>query len=239
VRAREPALKQVGGQALLEWLAELWFVYHDLWPALAGDDEHDEWSLLDGERRSSWFSYAHIWKQLDPSSDLDRLGIDGPYDPFAPLRREFQRFVHGHKLIAMWKSYAGKDEKGTARGVIRLDLGDGRCLIGEGRCRLRDFLPAPLLAETIAVDLALVQIVERTRDYVAGRLTPLDDDGARDRVGDLPDSPLLQLPALSDDDFYEILTAWMGPNASERQRQDAWTFASVERHQDDENRDRW
>jgi Protein of unknown function (DUF2726) len=239
VRAREPALKQVGDQALLEWLAELWFVYHDLWPTLrsAGDDEHGE--LLDGEPRLSWFNYARIWQQLDPSSDLDRHGIDGPYDPFGPFRREFQRFVHGRKVVGMWKSYAREDERGNARGVIRLDLDDERCLIGEGRCQLRQFIRAPLLAETIALDLALVEIVERIRDYAAGRLAPLDDAVARHRIGDLAYSSALQLPALSDEDFYEIMLSWLGPDASESQRRNAWMFAYVDRHEDDEDRDRW
>lgn len=237
VRAREPALKQVGDQALLEWLAELWFVYHDLWPALHADDE--DRGLLDSEPRPSWFNYARIWQQLDPSHDLDRHGIDGPYDPFGPFRREFQRFVHGRKVAGMWKSYAGEDQHGTARGVIRLDLDDKRCLVGEGRCQLRQFIRAPLLAETVALDLALMDIVKRTRDYAAGRFAPLDDATARRRIGDLPYSPVLQLPALSDDDFYEITLSWLGPNASESQREKAWMFAHVDRYEDEEDRDRW
>jgi hypothetical protein len=239
VRAREPALKQIGDQALLEWLAELWFVYHDLWPVVAGGDDDDDRDLFDERRRSSWFSYARIWQQLDPSGDLDRHRIAGPYDPFGAFRHEFQRFVHGHKAVGMWRSYAGEDDQGIARGVIRLDLDGHGCLLGEGRCRLQHFIPAPLLAQTIALDLALVEIVEQTRDYTAGRRAPIDDAAAGERIGDLPLSPLLQLPALSDDDFYEIALSWLGPNASEAQRQDAWMFAHVDRHQDDEDRDRW
>jgi hypothetical protein len=237
VRAREPALKQIGDRALLEWLAELWFVYHDLYAALSSaDEDRDPFDDEDG-RLLGRFSYARIWQHLYGGGDVDRLGLDGPYDPFAVLRREFQRFVHGRKVVGMWEAYVGEDPRGTAHGAILLDLGEGRYLVGEGRCQLRHFISAPLLAQTIALDLALVQMVERARAFAAGRLAPIQEAAARDRARELQRSPLLHLPALSDDDFYEVLLSWLGPDPSERQRQEVWMFAHVERHDDD--RDHW
>jgi hypothetical protein len=63
----------------------------------------------------------------------------------------------------------------------------------------------------------------------------LDADAVHALVGDLPRSPLLQLPALSDDDFYNVLLSWLGPDAAEDAREEAWMFAHVERHE----RDQW
>jgi hypothetical protein len=229
VRAREPALKLVGDKALLEWLAELWFVYHDLYLDLTEDEEDER----DGTSRPAPFNYARLWHDLVGEEDLDRLGIEGPHDPFAPLRREFQRFVHGHKTVGMWQSFAGHDDQDRARGVIALELRPDQYLLGEGRCQLSSFIPAPLLPERVALDLALVQIVERTRSYTGGELSPASKAEAQATVGPLARSPLLTLPALSDDDFYEILLSWMGPNPPEEERQRAWMFAHVERHENE------
>jgi hypothetical protein len=233
VRARAPSLKRVGDQALLEWLAELWFVYHSVYcgsSTRGGDrDECED----DDSGRPGRFSYARVWQELDDGGDLDRFGIDGPYDPFAALRREFQRFVHGRKVVGVWEAFAGEDEGGVACGVIVLGLGQGRCLVAQGRCSLRHFIPAPLLAETVALDLALVEMVELTRDYTMGRVEALEPSLAQAATRGLRRSPLLHLPALSDQDFYEILLSWLGPEPSEERRQEAWLFAHLERHQDD------
>lgn len=76
-------------------------------------------------------------------------------------------------------------------------------------------------------------MVELTRDYTMGRVEALEPSAAQAATRGLRRSPLLHLPALSDQDFYEILLSWLGPEPSEERRQKAWLFAHLERHQDD------
>jgi hypothetical protein len=234
VRARAPALQRVGDKALLEWLAELWFVYHDLYlgPADEDDDSEDDERK---RRRPRFFNYASIWQDMFGGTDTERYGIDGPFDPFASLRREFMRFVYAYKRIAMYEAFVGQDDRGRTQGVVLLDLrGDGY-LAGRGRCRLQNFIPSPLLPETIAQDLALVEIVEQIRAFEAGELHPITKEDAKRVTVGLRQLQLLYLPAMSDDDMYQVMLSWLGPDASEHVRRKAWRHAHIKRHEPDED----
>jgi hypothetical protein len=204
LRIEEASLKRIGGAPLVEWLADLYFVYHDLWlPARAGWDEGegfnaDDWDddLYVEVKRHDEFTYTDFMTGR-PSSGVPEHSRPGPLDPFHEARRaltlrDAQTFG---ATVPSWfngalgiNSFTETDPQGRAVGHVAVPV-DGGVVIGTGRCWNPGsmFCGDPNLGSWIAVDLAGQQAADFLDLYDRGRLVPIAWEQAERRLRGLDD----------------------------------------------------
>lgn len=201
LRVEETSLKPIGGTPLVEWLAELFFVYRDVWlPARAGWDEcegfnPDDWdaTLYEEVRRHDSFSYsAFMGTRRD--GGVPEYSIPAPFDPFREARHALAIRYIQMVGIAMpsWfnaamaiNSFTDTDPQGRAVGYVAVPVPDG-VVIGTGRCWNPGsmFTGDPNLGSWVAVDLAGQQVAEFLDLYDRGRLPATSwEDAERHLLG--------------------------------------------------------
>jgi hypothetical protein len=189
LRIEDESLKRIGGTPLVEWLAELFFVYHDLWlPARAGWNEDegfdpDDWDddLYREVRSSEEFTYVDFMAaRCRPG--VPEISLPAPFDPFYRARRALAIRTAGTSSVEApsWfdavlgmASFEGIDAHGRAVGHVAVPVDKG-VVIGTGRCWNPSamFCGDPNLGSWIAVDLAGQQAADFLDLYDRGRLTP-------------------------------------------------------------------
>ncbi len=220
LRLEAGSFKRVGGTPLVEWISELFFVYHDLWrPARAGWDEDEGYDPNDwdddlyrevrgGDDFSyTWFMSARI------GSGVPEHSQGAPFDPFHDARRALALrdartlgiaapawFDRGLGLGAFTET----DAQGRAVGHVAVPVEDG-VVIGTGRSWNPGFVFCgdPNLGQWIAVDLAGQQAAEFLDLYDRGRLLPTPWGDAERQLGGL-DVGLFMTAVLDQGDHREI-----------------------------------
>lgn len=186
IRAVDNSLRRVGQRPLLEWLVELWFIYHDVldrerreanarrlaevpdgWTADSLTDERVAWmTAFSDETR---MDYAALFKQLSAA------GEPAPQDPFAWARERIELHSLEHLVIPEGRWALPQGGRGWARGRLLVPVKEG-VLVGEGECFDAGhlFIPDGLLSVRIAQDLATQQAAEMLDLYERGRITAID-----------------------------------------------------------------
>jgi hypothetical protein len=220
LRIEAASLKRVGGTPLVEWLAELFFVYHDLWlPARAGWDEDegfnpDDWDddLYREVRSQDEFSYIDFMAARRGSGVPEHSGR-GPFDLFHDARRALAiRDAQTYVSVPSWfntalgvNSYVETDPQGRAVGHVAVAVDESGVVIGTGRCWNPGamFCGDPNLGTWIAVDLAGRQAADFLELYDRGKMPPLPWDQAERRLSGL-DVGLFMTAVLDQHDYREI-----------------------------------
>ena len=94
LRIEDASLKSIGGTPGVEWLADLFFVYHQLWlPARHAWDEADGFDTADWDddlysqiRGRDDFSYVDFMSAR-PDRGVPERAMPAPFDPFHEARR--------------------------------------------------------------------------------------------------------------------------------------------------------
>ena len=213
LRVEAGSLKRIGGTPLVEWLAGLYFVYHDLWrPARAGWDEDegfnpDDWDddLYREVRRESSFSYTSFMAARR-GSGVPEFSRPAPFDPFHDARRtlalrDAQTFGIS---VPPWfngalgiNSFIETDPQGRAVGHVAVPVAEG-VVIGTGHCWNPGsmFCGDPNLGSWIAVDLAGQQAADFLDLYDCGHPAAVRWAEAERRLSALDDG--LFIPATLD-----------------------------------------
>lgn len=156
VRVDAGYLRQVGGFVLVGWLAEVWAAHR-------------------------WFVAAQAAGEIDFMEPWDHQSVldDSGRARFWLSGRARRRLFHLANAGLLWESFwvpetvshwdhESTDGYSTAYSLVR--LADGRVVIGEGRCKVINF--EPVSSRDLAVDLAVVELVERVDAVVSGVAEP-------------------------------------------------------------------
>lgn len=221
LRIEEASLKRIGGVPLVQWLADLFFVYHDLWlPARA------EWDASEGYDPNDWdddlYSAVHSREEFSYRDFMavrcDRgvpeFAHGALYDPFYAARRAVTIREAGAFRIETPSWFDGalgvttrteRDPQGTAVGHVAVPIGSDGVVIGTGRCwNPGSMLCAdPNLGSWIAIDLAGQQAADFLDLYDRGRLMPTSWEDAERRLRGL-DKGIFQYAILDQGDHRDI-----------------------------------
>lgn len=188
LRLEAASFGRVGGTPLIEWLIELFFVYHDLWrPARAGWDEDEgydpnDWDddLYSEVRGDDDFSYTRFMAARRQSG-VPEHSHPAPLDPFHDARRALAlrdaRTLGGIAAPAWFdrrlglNAFTEHDAQGRAIGHVAVPV-EGGVIVGTGRCWNPGsmFCGDPNLGEWIAVDLAGHQAADLLNLHDRGRI---------------------------------------------------------------------
>jgi very-short-patch-repair endonuclease len=217
LRAVDHSLKRLGERPLLEWLIELWFVYHDHVDRERRENDlkrlaevPDDWTpetLTDGQAR--WMT-EFSWES---PMDYTQLFIARPdsaqptlIDPFADAREHVElwaaeRWTHPE---GYWSRPVLRG--GWVRGAVVLPVSEDAVLIGEAEVydAGRLFIPDALLSVRIAQDLATLQISDFLDLYQRGRIQATSMEVARRRAEEL-DTGRLNFVGLSPEQRLQAL----------------------------------
>jgi hypothetical protein len=217
LRAVDHSLKRLGERPLLEWLIELWFVYHDHLDRERREKElkrlaevPDDWTpetLTAGQAR--WMTEFSTESRMDYS----QLFIARPdsaqptlIDPFADARERVEMWAA--ERLAHPEGYWSRSVQGSGwvRGSVVLPVSEDKVLIGEAEVYDAGplFIPDGLLPVRVAQDLATLQVSAFINLYERGRIPATSVDDARRRTEGLRTgrlnyvglSPELRLQAL-------------------------------------------
>jgi hypothetical protein len=221
LRIEDASLRRVGETPLVEWLADLFFVYHELWlPARAGWDEGegynpDDWDddLYREVRRHDEFSYIEFMATTR-GSGVPEHSWSAPFDPFHEARRTLGlrgADTFGVTAPSWFKAALGINSfietgpQGRAVGHVAVPIGGAGVVIGTGRCWNPGsmFSGDPNLGLWIAVDLAGQQAADFLELYDRGRLVPTPWNEAERRLAGL-ETGLFVTAVLDQHDHREI-----------------------------------
>lgn len=205
LRIEDASLRRIGGTPVVEWLADLFFVYHQLWlPARHGWDEAEGFDPADwdddlhSQIRGDDFSYVEFLSAR-PDRGVPERAMPGPFDPFHDARRVLTLRTASNFNVAVpsWFDSAlgvmartARDPQGRDIGHVAVPVGADGVVIGSGRCWNPGslFCGDPNLGSWIAVDLAGHQAADFLDLYDRGRLLPTSWDEAERRLRGLEES---------------------------------------------------
>jgi hypothetical protein len=221
LRVEEASLKRIGTTSVMEWLADLWFVYHDLWlPARCGWDEAEDYDPDDWDddlyaevREHDHFDYTKFMSGVE-ARGIPEFSSFSPYDPFWDARHTLTvRGFDGRHLDtpAWWRwslpfeAFRESDPYGRDVGHVAVPVGPEGVVIGTGRCWNPSwmFLGNPLIGSQIAVDLAVQQAAEFLELYDRGKVPAVSWEEAGRELAHLKHG-LLQIARLSQHDHREM-----------------------------------
>jgi hypothetical protein len=206
LRIDAEALRRVQSTPVVEWLADLWFVYHDLWlPARAGWEEAagydpDDWDddLYAAVRRHEDFSYTDFMTSGKPDGGVPEFAGFAPFDPFHEARHEvtLRGFAHefARDALPSWytwfapaEAFRETDPQGREVGHVVVPVGVAGVVIGKARCWNPGcmFTGDPNLGTRVAVDLAMQQAADFLGLYDRGQCDPMSWDEAGRHLGTL------------------------------------------------------
>lgn len=239
LRIEDTALKRIGDTSMIEWLAGLWFVYHDLWlPARAEWDEAEgydpaDWDddLLAEVRRHEDFSYTEFMSS-QKGVGIPEFQTPGPFDPFAEARHAVT--LHGFSIdlpatTPSWyrrfmpaAAFHEKDPHGREVGYVAVPVGASGLIVGKGRCWNPGFMFTgdASLGIRVATDIALQQAADFLQLYERGGYPLVTWAEAERRLATLNES-LLTIATLDQGDhrdltFRMLRKMGMPPDAARR-----------------------
>lgn len=206
LRLEDGSLRRVGNTQVVEWLSDLWFVYHDLWlAARAGWDESegydpDDWDddLYAAVKRRDEFRYTDFMASADPDAEgVPEFAGFAPYDPFSAARRSVT--IRGfeadldHDSVPEWYGWPAPaaafyetDLQGREVGHVAVPVGRTGVVMGSGRCWSPGvmFTGDPNLGIRVATDLAVQQAADFLDLYDRGKYEPVSwDEAGRQLAG--------------------------------------------------------
>jgi hypothetical protein len=221
LRIEASTLKRVGDTPVVEWLADLFFVYHDLWlPARAGWEEEegydpDDWDddLYAEAREHDRFDYRRFGAIVE-GRGVPEFSSFAPHDPFHEARHAVTLRAMADwstEYPAWWgmampvQTFIEKDQVGRDVGHVVLPVGPEGVIVGTGRCWNPGFMfiADHMLGEEVAIDLALQQLAEFVELNDRGRLIPMPWPEAEQRLSHL-ERGAASLATLSQQDHREI-----------------------------------
>lgn len=192
LRLEDSHLKRVGQTPVVEWLVDLYFVYHDQWlPARAGWEEAegynpDDWDddlYEDVRHGGDEFSYRKFRSGQRESDGPPEFRAFAPLDPFQDARYDVTLRALSRVLdlpTAPWwgsaplAGFLERDPQGRQVAHVGLAVAEG-VVLGSARCwdPGPQFIPRALIGVEVAADLALQQLSDFLALYDRGRLIPI------------------------------------------------------------------
>ncbi len=182
LRIGDDFFRRVGRYNLIGWLTEVWFLYEAFNAAQeAGSVPYDEvfhYSLFLGFAYRDGGRLVDI-DGLDPAEQLrllreheGRIVVTQPYDPFLASRAFINRaFQRSDCREPVPKEIVGIDSQGFHVALAVLNVTENRAVIGTAR--VRSFRFPPVSPTELAMELSVVDVVEKLKQYRQGSYAAL------------------------------------------------------------------
>lgn len=163
LRVDDGYLRRIGRFALLGWMVEVWFLYHDFYR------RQEEGLVPEGEV----FHYGMVLAEFDGQREIAM-----PYDPFIRYRAEiWSSFEKCPCLDPVPHIVQARDPLGFVVTQATIRLPEGSVLMGLSRCRSFNF--SPIDVWELGEELATVDVADKLRCYVLGRCDPDPDEAVQ------------------------------------------------------------